>query len=183
MVMRSAHPSPWPSDTHHTETLAVYIGQEGTGRWAGTAFWTWSSLWPHDIALHVAGPSRSQLWFMGGKTCIGWWGCRCRSIGHGYPPRGADRHWGEKLMPKVPEMLHGLNSGANSIKGIFCSSAVMVPLSMRDCKIYLHPWTSPSADASLCASCQPHQCWCQGLSGSQAPWCRRLSSPLDWWGS
>ena len=53
-VVRSAHP--WPSDTAHTMTQAVYIGQEGTGMGAQIGPGARSSLWHHGITLHVAGP-------------------------------------------------------------------------------------------------------------------------------
>ena len=49
-------PFPKPSCTAHNVTQAAYIGQERTGRLAGTGPGARSSLWPCGITLHVAEP-------------------------------------------------------------------------------------------------------------------------------
>ena len=55
----------------------------------------------------------------------------------------------QKLIPEC--------SSALIIVSIFWCSGVMVPLSIRDWRVYLHPQTSSSAASSLCTICQPHQ--------------------------
>ena len=65
---------------------------------------------------------------------------------------------GEDLIPAVPEILLGLDSGASSTKpswGILWLSGVMVPLSMRDWKVC---WSLPLNIIVSCSSqCSRHQ--------------------------
>ena len=95
----------------------------------------------------------------GGKTYTGQWGCRCRVNRAWIPSSGSWQTLGEKLIPKVPEMLLGFNSCANSIKGIvghLLVLLVMVPLSIRDCKVCL------SSPLNIIFS------WCQPMHWSSA---------------
>ena len=66
---------------------------------------------------------------------------------------------GEEFIPKMPEMLLGLDNGTDSIKGkLGCPFTLQGndPIVNEGLKSF-HPQRSSSATSSLCGSCQPHQ--------------------------
>ena len=127
--------------TAWTGTWAVCSVWEGTGMWPGTGPGDGSSLWPHGLTQHVAGPLLYHLlWFGVGRLALGDEG--------GYSgEQSMDTIIRElvvireDLIPEVPEMFLRLDGCLNSIR-----SKLGHHLSLwgDGAIVYegLHPWTS-----------------------------------------
>ena len=93
---------------------------------------------------------------------------------------------GGTLIPvgsKCPSDFMVVTVASSVALGVFISFEVMVLLSMRVWRTCL---SSPSNNElellpTLVVVISHSQAQCQGHSGSQGPWCRRLSSPLTGW--